>query len=98
MIALRQVPGNIVAALVFFVLGETGFVRKESSFAVAWIVGVLVVGAVILGTPDQAEATCNPDDYEIENCTQAQCDMYCRVYRDCWNNYCVMDLCLCRAL
>ena len=56
MIALRQVPGNIVAALVFFVLGETGFVRKGPASAAAWIVGVLVVGAVVLGAPQKAEA------------------------------------------
>ena len=78
MIALRQVPGNIVATLVFFVLGETGFVRKESSFAVAWIVGVLVVGAVILGTPQKAVAgAC--DQWVLEPCeTHSECIPHCK--------------------
>ena len=69
MIALRQVPANIVAAVVFFVLGETGFVRKRSGFAAAWVVGILVVGAVLFGMPDRAEAACNATDYEMEPCT-----------------------------
>ena len=58
MIALRQVPGNIVVALAYFVLGETGFVRREPASTAAWIVGLLVVGAVLLGAPDRAEAAC----------------------------------------
>ena len=88
--------GGIFPFLLYFVLGQTGFVRKESGFAAAWIVGVLVVGAVLFGTPDRAEAECNPGTYGMDPCTEAGCDMYCRIYRDCWNNACASStMCEC---
>ena len=56
----RESLGGIFTFLRYFVLGETGFVRQRSGFAAAWVVGLLVVGAVILGAPQEAEAfVCN---------------------------------------
>ena len=51
----RESLGGIFTFLLYFVLGETGFVRKGPASAAAWIVGVLVVGAVVLGAPQKIE-------------------------------------------
>ena len=73
----RQIPGSMLAAVVFFVLGETGFVRQRSSFAAAWVVGVLVVGAVLFGTPDRAEAGYCGGTYIDPYCMKSLCDSWC---------------------
>ena len=52
----RESLGRIPAFMLYFFLGQTGFVRREPASTAAWIVGVLVVGAVLLGAPQKAEA------------------------------------------
>ena len=87
----RQIPGSILATVMFFVLGETGFVRKRSGFAAAWVVGILVVGAVLFGTPDRAEAVCDPGWTGIPcNPTlPGTCIGPCQVYFDCSTGQCL---------
>ena len=99
----RQIPGSILATVMFFVLGETGFVRKESSFAAAWVVGLLVVGAVVLGAPDRVEArACDYGPHYFPNCTNFMCNQACEIYYDCDGGFCVggepSDLCACYTL
>ena len=99
---IRQALGGIFDILGDIAVNETGFVRQRSGFAAAWVVGMLVVGAVFFGMPDQAEAGfCN--QYTIYTCTQGQhayCDdvvcpeFYgcpageCRSYSSTWKCYC----------
>ena len=52
----RNSLGRIPAFMLYFFLGQAGFVRREPASTAAWIVGVLIAGAVLLGAPQKAEA------------------------------------------
>ena len=62
-------------------VNETGFVRQRSGFAAAWVVGVLVVGAVLLGAPEMAVADeCSPYSQTMIPCIPETCDHACSVW------------------
>ena len=82
-----------------FVTSESGVVSARTGLPVAWVVGLLLAAAVVLG-PDPAEAACDEGYYDVENCHSneqscaqicdngAKCPSYmCSVYDD--------DLCYC---
>ena len=79
---IRDSLGRVPTFLLYFFLGQTGFVRKESSFVVAWTIGILVAGAVLLGTPDTEASYCN-DWLPNTSCTGPEQHGYCA--DECWD-------------
>ena len=73
----RNSLGRIPAFMLYFFLGQAGFVRREPASTAAWIVGVLVVGAVLLGAPDRAMADQCPGDVWWPECIEAHCSLWC---------------------
>ena len=87
---IGQALGGIFDILSDIAVNETGFVRQRSGFAAAWIVGMLVVGAVLFGMPDRAEAACNPDLIELDgDCNPYLCYMHCYWNRGCEEWACI---------
>ena len=85
----RESLGGIFTFLCYFVLGETGFVRKESGFAAAWIVGVLIAGAVLLGAPQKAVADgyCGGNHWPCDT-LPGHCQTWCWGQYECSVWYC----------
>ncbi len=95
----RRTLGEIFDILGDIAVSESGFVSQRSGFAAAWVVGVLVFGAVLFGTLDRAEAVvCG--NYLLEDCTQSSCLEMCFDYEHPCVGQCVIgpheeDICQC---
>ena len=95
---IRETLGGIFAVLGDIAVNETGFVRQRSSFAAAWVVGMLVVGAVLFGMPDRAVAACSPGSHPMDPCIQSVCrENVCQGYYDCEEGSCYLNpgYCVC---
>ena len=70
-----------------FIVSESGVVSARTGLPVAWVVGLLLAGAVILG-PDPAEAACNVW-IDWPNCDPMGCGMTCdEGYSGCNSGHC----------
>lgn len=68
-----------------FLVNESGFISSHRGLPVAWAVGVLVVGAALLGTPQKAEAGCG----YLPNCSSdSTCESRCINVTTCTNGQC----------
>ena len=84
-----------------FIVSESGVVSARTGLPVAWVVGLLLAAAVILG-PDPAEAsTCKKGYLTLRDCHKKQkyCGMKCSEgWRKCSRYMCSVhddDLCYC---
>ena len=83
---IRQALGGVFTLLGDFATNETGFVRQRSGFSAAWVAGLLIAGAVVLGAPERAEATCIPgtSGYQcLGDGDDVYCEQVCRIFRGC---------------
>ena len=85
---------DLLKTLSEFVFNETGLVRQGRALSVAWVAGLLVAGAVFLGTPNQAAAHCSGSHWYF--CySNSMCDAYCMhhgggsCYGECYVLVCV---------
>ena len=81
---IRETLNGFASILGDIAVNETGFVRKRSGFAAAWVVGLLVVGAVVLGMPDRAVADNCPTQVPMDPCTDPVCSDWCYFSHPIW--------------
>ena len=96
---IRQALGGVFDILGDIAVNETGFVRQRSGFAAAWVVGVLVVGAVLFGAPDRAVADqCVNYQASMPDCIPYACNQWCEhapPWEDCHGTCVTTELCQC---
>ena len=68
-----------------FLVNESGFISSHRGLPIAWSIGVLVIGAALLGTPQKADAGCG----YLPNCSSdSSCTSRCINVTSCSNGQC----------
>jgi hypothetical protein len=78
------------------ILSESGSVGVRKGLPVAWIAGVCVAAAILLGSPSQAVAHCAGGGHSFPGCTSDSCRGWCIAVHACdWGTCTGPAVCVC---